>query len=105
MSSSNNISSVPSGTLNPSISGKSLNSKSVAFTQETFGQDCILMYCSYFTYGKDQARTRRAFCDGLKSNDIITKLETLERKYFPVLKYSREKHARHVDCGYLERVL
>ena len=45
-------------------------------------QDSILMYCSYFTYGKDPQSQRRLFCQMIQVKNIINKLDQLKRKNF-----------------------
>mmetsp|Transcript_19642 Transcript_19642/g.30293 ORF Transcript_19642/g.30293 Transcript_19642/m.30293 type:complete len:384 (+) Transcript_19642:2-1153(+) len=45
-------------------------------------QDSILMYCSYFTYGKDASMTRRTFCESFKVSEIAGKLQQLESSKF-----------------------
>ena len=43
--------------------------------------DSILMYCSYFTYGKNPQQQRNLFCKLIEVKNIINKLDQLKRKY------------------------
>ena len=44
----------------------------------SFNQDRILMYCSYFSYGKAKGIDRKAACD-VKAANIIQDIQSLER--------------------------
>lgn len=41
--------------------------------------DSVLMYCSFFTYGKEQAAHRKIACE-MKTKDIVQKIKDLESK-------------------------
>jgi hypothetical protein len=76
--------------------------KSNAGNSNTKNQDSILMYCSYFTYGKEQAMTRRLFCESIKPSEMASKLETMECKYPFNLSSERNDCLRYL--GALERI-
>jgi hypothetical protein len=68
------VSSVPLQT--PSVS----NADMAALAQGKKHHDSILMYCSYFTYGKDPQQQRRLFCEMIQVKNIINKLDQLKCK-------------------------
>ena len=47
----------------------------------TKNADSVLMYCSFFTYGKDQASHRKAACE-MKVDQIVSKFTEIESKCF-----------------------
>ena len=42
--------------------------------------DSVLMYCSFFTYGKEQAAHRKAACE-MATEGILQKVNDLESRY------------------------
>ena len=77
------VSSVPSESNQSKIGGGAAGGIRISTPagSEAKHVDSILMYCSYFTYGKDQAMNRRFFCESIKASDIINKLNQMESKY------------------------
>ena len=47
--------------------------------KSTRKQDSVMMYCSFFTYGKDGSHQRQLACD-LKEDQIIKQIQGLESK-------------------------